>query len=205
MIVYACSSNPHKLDELVRGARRAGLADITIEALPGIREISPPEETGSTFEENATAKALYYSGFTDQLVLADDSGLELPALGGAPGIYSARFAGPNSTDKANNDLLLRRLENEKNRAARFVCFLALARAGKLSTTIQGIAEGEILTAPRGNQGFGYDPLFFYPPLARTFAELTPDEKLAVSHRGKALGSLFTYLVSSSAGPNSNLR
>ncbi len=199
MTVYACSSNPCKLGELIRGARRSGLLEVTIEALPGIQQIPPPDETGSSFEENASSKALYYSGFTNQLVVADDSGLEVAALNGAPGIYSARYAGPNSTDAANNELLLRRLESQKDRAARFVCFLALARAGKLIMTIPGIAEGEILTEPRGSEGFGYDPLFLYPPLARTFAELTPDEKLTVSHRGKALRSLFNYLAGSSTG------
>ncbi len=158
-----------------------------------MEQLLPPEETGSSFEENASSKAAYYSVFIPGLVLADDSGLEVAALGGTPGIYSARYSGPNATDAENNDLLLRSLENQENRAARFVCVVALARAGRVLTTVRGVAEGEILTHSRGDQGFGYDPLFFYPSLGRTFAELNPKEKLAVSHRGKALRGLFAYL------------
>jgi len=193
MIVYACSSNRDKLDELTFAGRPSGLANLEIEPLPGLTHIRAPDENGTSFEANAMIKAEYYSAFTEELVLADDSGLEVAALHGAPGIHSLRYAGPNATDAANNDLLLRRLENQENRRARFVCSVALARAGRVLTTVQGSVEGEILKQPRGDRGFGYDPLFFYPPLARTFGELTRDQKFAVSHRGRALHKLFTYL------------
>jgi XTP/dITP diphosphohydrolase len=200
MTVYACSSNRAKLEEIFLAGRQSGATHLAIQPFPGLEQLLPPDETGSSFEENASSKAAYYSAFISGLVLADDSGLEVAALGGAPGIYSARYSGPNATDAANNGLLLRRLENQENRAARFVCVVALARAGRVLTTVRGIAQGEILAHPRGDQGFGYDPLFFYPPLGRTFAELNPKEKIAVSHRGKALRGLFSYL--SNAGDKS---
>jgi XTP/dITP diphosphohydrolase len=194
MIVYACSSNGAKLEELVIAGQASGIPRLRIEPLPGLQEITAPLENGATFEENASLKAKSYSVLTKELVLADDSGLEVAALDGAPGIYSARYASPNATDAANNELILCRLENQENREARFVCSVALARAGQVLTTVRGSVEGEILKQPRGDRGFGYDPLFFYPPLGRTFAELTRDEKLAVSHRGHALRNLFTYLA-----------
>jgi XTP/dITP diphosphohydrolase len=194
MIVYACSSNRAKLEELIIAGQASGILSLRIEPLPGLQEIAAPLENGATFEENASLKAKSYSLLTKELVLADDSGLEVAALDGAPGIYSARYATPNATDAANNDLILCRLENQENREARFVCSVALARAGQVLTTVRGSVEGEILKQPRGDRGFGYDPLFFYAPLGRTFAELTRDEKLAVSHRGHALRNLFTYLA-----------
>jgi XTP/dITP diphosphohydrolase len=194
MIVYACSSNRAKLEELILAGQASAIQSLRIEPLPGLQEIPAPIENGASFEENASLKAKSYSAFTHELVLADDSGLEVSALHGAPGIHSARYAGPNATDAANNDLLLRRLETQENRQARFVCSVALARAGQVLTTFRGSVEGEILAQARGDRGFGYDPLFFYAPLNRTFAELTPDEKFAVSHRGEALRKLFRYLA-----------
>ena len=194
MIVYACSSNRAKLEELIIAGQASGIPSLRIEPLPGLQELAAPVENGTTFEENASLKAKSYSVLTKELVLADDSGLEVAALDGAPGIYSARYASPNATDAANNELILCRLENQENREARFVCSVALARGGQVLTTVRGSVEGEILKQPRGDRGFGYDPLFFYRPLGRTFAELTRDEKLAVSHRGHALRNLFTYLA-----------
>jgi XTP/dITP diphosphohydrolase len=194
MIVYACSSNRAKLEEQILAGQGSAIPSLRIEPLPGLQEIPAPIENGASFEENASLKAKSYSAFTHELVLADDSGLEVSALHGAPGIHSARYAGPNATDAANNDLLLRRLETQENRQARFVCSVALARAGQVLTTFRGSVEGEILAQARGDRGFGYDPLFFYAPLNRTFAELTPDEKFAVSHRGEALRKLFRYLA-----------
>ncbi len=135
-------------------------------------------------------KAIYYSQFTAAPVLADDSGLEVDSLGGEPGIFSARFSGPNAADAANNDLLLERLGPVLNRHGRFVCAIALAQAGHLLTAVQGSAEGEILETPRGTNGFGYDPLFYFPPLARSFGELSSDVKFSVSHRGNAIRALF---------------
>jgi XTP/dITP diphosphohydrolase len=187
MKIYICSSNPGKLREILLAA---GETNFEIAPLPDLKSITPPEETGSTFEENASLKAIYYSRFTPEIVLADDSGLEVDALHGAPGVLSVRYSGPDVTDEENNDILLRNLGNTIARSARFVCVAALARAGKILTTARGTVEGEILRSPRGTNGFGYDPLFFYPPLDRSFAELTPDEKLIVSHRGKALRNLF---------------
>lgn len=194
MIVYACSSNGAKLEELILAGQASGIPSLRIEPLPGLPEIAAPVENGASFEENASLKAKSYSVLTEELVLADDSGLEVSALHGAPGIYSARYAGPNATDAANNDLLLCRLENQEDREARFVCSVALARAGHVLTTMRGSVEGEILKQPRGDRGFGYDPLFFYPPLGRTFAEVTQHEKFAVSHRGQALRKLFTLIA-----------
>ncbi|MGH9583507.1 MAG: RdgB/HAM1 family non-canonical purine NTP pyrophosphatase, partial [Bryobacteraceae bacterium] len=193
MIIYACSSNPGKLREFALAASRPGNDRITIEPLPGLRNIAPPEEHGSTFEENAAAKAVYYSEFTDGLVFADDSGFEVEALNGAPGVYSARYAGPQATDEENNRLVLQRTAHPQDRRARFVCVLALARSGKLLASLRGSVEGEILHVPRGQNGFGYDPLFFIPPLSRSFAELTAEEKFAVSHRGHALRAMAAWL------------
>ncbi|MGH6877898.1 MAG: RdgB/HAM1 family non-canonical purine NTP pyrophosphatase [Rhizomicrobium sp.] len=193
MIVYACSSNPGKLREFALTASRSRECGITIEPLPGLRNIAPPEEHGTTFEENAAAKALYYSGFTDRLVFADDSGFEVEALGRAPGLYSARYAGANATDQENNRLVLQRTGDSTDRRARFVCAIAIARAGKLLASARGSVEGEILHAPRGQNGFGYDPLFFFPPLDCSFAELSAEEKFAVSHRGHAIRAMVSWL------------
>lgn len=178
MIVYAASSNPGKLKEF------------GLEPLPGLNSIPPPEENGATFEENASMKAVYYSKFTSEFVLAEDSGLEVEALDGAPGIYSARYSGPNASDFSNNELLLRALGDSDNRKARYVCVAVLAQTGRVVKLARGTVEGEIMRTPRGEHGFGYDPLFFYAPLGRCFGELTPDEKFEVSHRGKALRALL---------------
>lgn len=193
MLLYACSTNRGKLAEFELSARMAGQSNFEIRPLPDLRTIEPPEETGATFEENALLKALYYSRFTPELVFADDSGLEVDALGGEPGVFSARYAGPGATDSANIQLLLRNLHPALNRHARFVCSLALAQAGKLLLTAGGTAEGEILEEPCGENGFGYDPVFFYPPLNQSFAQLTPETKFSVSHRGNALRTFFAKL------------
>lgn len=192
MILYACSSNPGKLREFALAAEQFR-SDLIIEPLPGLKNIEAPEETGATFAENAALKALYYSRFTDEMVFADDSGLVVDALGGEPGVYSARYAGPDATDEANNQLLLQRLQGLANRHARFVCVIAAAKRGALLHTSTGTAEGEILEAPRGTNGFGYDPLFFYPPLNTGFAELSPEAKFVVSHRGHAVRNLLAWL------------
>lgn len=193
MTIYACSSNPGKLREFSLAGSQSGIAGLDIRPLPGLPHISPPDEAGSTFEQNAAAKAAYYSRYSDELVLADDSGLVVPALGGAPGIYSSRYAGPDATSTENNALLLRNLTGIENRAAYFVCVVALARSGQVLTTCRGTAEGRILHQAVGAHGFGYDPLFFYPPLNATFAALEDPEKFAISHRGAALRDLFLWL------------
>jgi XTP/dITP diphosphohydrolase len=194
MLLYACSTNPGKLREFALAVHRCGGADLIFESLPHIKEIKPPEETARTFEENAELKAVYYSRFTSELVFADDSGLEVKALDGAPGILSARFAGPGADDKSNNALLLESLRNEQDRRARFVCVIALAREGNVLKTFRGEVHGEILRSPRGEGGFGYDPLFFYAPFGRTLAELTAELKFSVSHRGKALRAMIRWLT-----------
>jgi XTP/dITP diphosphohydrolase len=193
MTIYACSSNPGKLREFSLAGHESGISDLDIRALPGLAHISPPDETGNTFEENAAEKAAYYSRYSDEFVLADDSGLVVPALGDAPGIYSSRYAGPGATSADNNALLLRNLSAIENRSAYFVCVVALAHIGQVLTTCRGTVEGRILHEAAGAHGFGYDPLFFYPPLNATFAALEDRQKFAVSHRGMALRNLFVWL------------
>ncbi|HZL56334.1 MAG TPA: RdgB/HAM1 family non-canonical purine NTP pyrophosphatase [Bryobacteraceae bacterium] len=190
MKVYCASGNPGKLREF----RLAGeLLGIEVEPLPGIESIAAPEETGATFEENACIKASYYSALAPGPLFADDSGLEVDALGGAPGVYSARYAGEHATDAANNRLLLERLEEHKDRTARFVCVIALAEAGRVMKTFRGTVEGEILREARGPAGFGYDPLFYHPEFGCSFGEVDGEKKFAVSHRGNALRAMLAYL------------
>jgi XTP/dITP diphosphohydrolase len=165
----------------------------TIEPLPGLACIAPPEETGVTFEENAVLKATYYGAHTTGWLFAEDSGLEVDALGGAPGVYSARFAGPGATDDDNNQRLLELLGDNPVRTARYVCAIALAHAGAVVRTFRGTVEGEILRQPRGSGGFGYDPLFWFPEFGCSFGEVTRDRKQTVSHRGKAIRALLVFL------------
>ncbi len=191
--IYACSSNPGKLREFRLVASELGLTGLELVPLPGLKEIEPPAETGETFEANSEAKALYYSRFTQEMVLADDSGLEVDVLGGAPGVYSARYAGEGAADSANNALLLRNMQQQLNRTAHFVCALTLAKQGQLIHTVRGAVTGELLTSPRGVNGFGYDPLFFYPQFGCSLAELDDARKFAISHRGNALRKVFGWL------------
>ena len=187
MKIYCATGNQGKLREF----RLAGeLLGIDVEALPGIKSLVAPEETGSTFEENARIKAEYYSRLAPGPLFADDSGLEVDALGGAPGVYSARYAGEGATDEANNRLLLERLGDNPQRSARFVCVIALAEDGVVSRTFRGTVEGEILREARGPGGFGYDPLFYYPAFGCSFGEVDGERKFGVSHRGNALRLLF---------------
>lgn len=186
MIVYCATSNPGKLREFQLAA-----PDFDLRQLPN--PVPPPEEVGATFEENAIGKAEYYGGFTDGYLFADDSGLEVDALGGAPGVHSARYAGPDATDAANNALLLKNIGEYADRTARFVCLIALVKDGKLVRTFRGAVEGRILNAPRGSGGFGYDPLFYYEPFGCTFGEASIADKMRVSHRAQALEAMFTYL------------
>ena len=192
MTLYCATSNPGKLREFQLAAERLAGPDLRIETVPDLATIEPPEETGSTFAENAALKAIYYSSSAPGPVFADDSGLAVDALDGAPGVYSARYASPTATDADNNALVLERMRRVEQRQARFVCVIALAASGRLIETFTGTVEGELLEAPRGAGGFGYDPLFYYPPFGCTLAEATAEQKLAVSHRGKALSELFRY-------------
>jgi len=180
----------------------AGLAPVEIELLPGYREIPPCVENGRTFEENAGIKALHYGRYAGGLLFADDSGLEVDALQGAPGVFSARFSlldppapgPPLAVDQANNRLLLEKLRGVERRGARFVCAIALAHDGQLRGVWRGAVEGVILEEPCGAGGFGYDPLFYCPQIGCTFGEAGEDQKFAVSHRGKALRAMLEQLT-----------
>ena len=245
MIVYCATSNPGKLREFQLAA-----PDFDVRPLP-VR-VPPPEENGATFEENAAAKAEYYGQFLDGYLLrsspaqgslarpsefmdvwrgepalcwlfADDSGLEVDALGGAPGVHSARYAGEEATDRENNALLLDRMKDAADRSARFVCVIALVKWGgrprprspnepgppaglgarqdhgaTLVKTFRGVVEGRILHDARGSSGFGYDPLFYYEPFGCTFGEASLEGKMRVSHRAQALAAMFTFLRNSAS-------
>jgi len=191
--IYCATGNAGKLREF----RLAGeLLGIDIEPLADLKSTKAPEENGATFEENARLKAAYYSRFAPDPLFADDSGLEVDALGGEPGVYSARYAGVHATDEANNRLLLERLGDRPNRRGRFVCVIALAEGGEVRQTFRGEVEGEILREARGPDGFGYDPLFYYPPFGCSFGEVDGEKKFDVSHRGKALRALLSWLAGS---------
>lgn len=191
MKIWCASGNAGKLREF----RLAGqLLNVDVEPLPGLKSIIAPEETGATFEENACLKAAYYSRSAPGLLFADDSGLAVDALGGEPGVYSARYAGDHATDEDNNRLVLERLSHNPNRAARFVCVIALAKEGEIVKTFRGEVEGQMLQEARGPGGFGYDPLFFYPPFNRSFGEVDDEKKFSVSHRGNAVRAMLEYLA-----------
>lgn len=206
--VFIATSNRGKLQDFAGAAAGYGLL---VEGVPGFDSLPQALEDGATFEANARKKAEHYSHLLPgQIVLADDSGLQVEALGGAPGVHSARYAAAepaapgvrrgaagtqeNSADAANNARLLRELgaTPDERRRARFVCVIAAARDGRTLATFHGAAEGRILTEPRGRRGFGYDPLFFFPPLARTFGELTAEQKATVSHRGEAFRKFLEW-------------
>jgi XTP/dITP diphosphohydrolase len=200
--IYIATTNPGKLREFREAA--ASSVSLTLEPVPGLRNIPPAVEDGDTFESNARIKADYYSRFVPgELVLAEDSGLSVDALGGAPGVHSARYAavvthgGPgheNSGDQENNRVLLAELERmgAEKPASRYVCVIALARDGRTLQTFTGEAHGEITRDPRGTGGFGYDPLFYFPSLGRTFAELELAEKRLYSHRGAAFRRFLAW-------------
>ena len=188
------SQNPGKLGEmrlLVDGLPFRVLAPADV----GIREA--PEETGSSFLENATLKALYYGKRSGCLTVADDSGLSVEALEGGPGLYSSRFGGEGASDADRNRFLLERLAGvaPEGRGALFTSAVAVARGDEVLFQVQESVEGRIVEAPRGRNGFGYDPLFFYPPLGKTFGELPREAKDRVSHRGKAFARLREFLES----------
>ena len=192
------SSNPGKVAEF-RGLAAAEVgASIDLQLLPRFSELPVFEESAPTFAENAAGKALHYSRFSETPVIADDSGLEVDALGGAPGVYSARYAGPGASNAERVDKLLAemRARESKDRRARFVCVLALALRGRVLGVFSDAVEGEILQAPRGTGGFGYDPVFFYPQAGKSFAELSAEEKNRYSHRAKAFHCLADFLASS---------
>lgn len=201
MILYVASSNAGKLRDFAVAAGDTGIA---IEPLPGLSDVAAPAENEATFEGNARRKAVYYSRFAPgELVIADDSGLEVDALGGQPGVRSARYAADAgftddeqlSVDQRNNVYLLRKLEAVPlgQRTAHYRCVLAAARDGICLYTGEGSVEGEILSGPRGNGGFGYDPLFYLPELKKTMAEIDLITKHGISHRGRALLDLLSKM------------
>jgi len=197
MILYCASTNPGKLREFNLIAAHYGGGTLTVLPVPGLKEIEAPEEIGTTFAENAALKAVYYSRFAEGPVFADDSGLAVDALGGAPGIYSARYAGEHATDAANNARVLSEIGPTADRTARFVCAISVATSGVVQAGFEDFVEGELLTAARGPNGFGYDPLFFYPPFGCTFGEASAEQKLLVSHRGKAMEKMIEWVKSGS--------
>ncbi|OEU83698.1 MAG: Non-canonical purine NTP pyrophosphatase [Desulfobacterales bacterium S5133MH4] len=162
---------------------------VEIKNLDDFGPIPVVEENGATFDENAYEKASFTAKILGLPALADDSGIEVEALDGVPGVHSARYAGPNATDAENNARLLREMEGKTNRAAAFMCVISIAVPSGVALTYEARCDGFIAEAPAGDDGFGYDPLFYYPPLNRTFAQLSAEEKNRVSHRGKALAEL----------------
>ncbi len=195
--VLIATSNPGKLRDFAAAAAAHGIA---IASVPRFETIPEVVEDGATFEANAGKKAEHYSRYASgEIVLADDSGLAVDALAGAPGVHSARYAAgpdqPNSSDLENNRRLLREMEavEDARRTAQFVCVIAAARDGRTLATFRGEAPGRILRAGRGTGGFGYDPLFYFPDLDKTFAELTPEQKAGVSHRGAAFREFLQWM------------
>jgi len=191
--LYCATGNPGKLREFRLAAEHA---PVDIELLPDFRGLPPVIEDGNTFEENAIKKVQHYAPYAGGLLFADDSGLEVDALDGAPGVYSARFSGEGATDESNNRLLLEKLDGVSNRSARFTCAIALGEGREIRGVWRASVEGRILEAPCGKQGFGYDPLFYYEPFGCTFGEVEGLRKFAVSHRGKALRAMLNALSTS---------
>jgi len=196
--LFFASSNPGKLKEYrVLTDAAPPHVPIDLDLLLNFASFSAFEENAPTFAENAAGKALHYSRFQEELVFADDSGLAVPALGGAPGVHSARYAGADAPNEKRIEKLLHEMRGlrEEERAAHFVCAIALARKGRALAIMTDRVDGFILEAPRGTQGFGYDPVFQFPPLQKTFAELTAEEKNQHSHRGKAFRKMLAALSS----------
>jgi XTP/dITP diphosphohydrolase len=194
--LYLASSNPGKLGEFRALARSAAPSvPIELELLPSLNSLPTFEENALTFAENAAGKALHYSRLRDVLVFADDSGLVVPVLGGAPGVQSARYAGPTATSAERIAKLLAELKGKggEERRAHFVCAIALAEHGRAIAIVSGRTDGEILQSPCGDGGFGYDPVFYFPTLNRTFAQVSAEEKNEHSHRGKAFRRLLSFL------------
>ena len=214
--ILVATSNAGKLRDFAGAAAPHG---VEVAGILNFSSLPPVVEDGETFEANARKKAEAYSRYAPgEIVIADDSGLEVDALNGAPGVHSARYAAPdlinkqpheadtNTDDEANNARVLRELNNipAEKRSARFVCVLAAARDGKTLKVFQGEADGIILDVPRGKNGFGYDPLFFFPAIKKTFAELTAEEKSRYSHRGSAFRRFLDWYDALNTGHRSAL-
>jgi len=192
LTLLIATTNPNKVKEI---RRVLDGADVEVTTLDGWPELAAPEETGRTFEENARLKATYYAGATGLVTVAEDSGIEIDALGGIPGVESARYAGEETSYPDKFARLYEALDRTGTRdsPARFVCALAMASPDAILFEARGVIEGRVAREPAGAGGFGYDPFFYYPPYGRTLSEVTPEEKLAVSHRGQAFRLLRTHL------------
>lgn len=192
MRLLVATTNQNKLREI-----RSLLSDVAIDLLT-LRDLPPleePEETGKTFAENALLKASYYSHASGLTTVAEDSGLVIDALDGEPGVYSARFLRPDASYPERFSAILRKLSAhpERGRAARFICAVAVVRDDRVLFETLGKIEGEIAAAPQGDHGFGYDPIFYYPPYRATLADVSEQKKLAVAHRGEAFRSLADWI------------
>jgi XTP/dITP diphosphohydrolase len=193
MLLAVATTNPGKIREIRHVLEGAPVELKTLADYPAVPE---PDETGATFFDNARLKALYYGAHTRELTVAEDSGLVIDGLGGEPGVNSARYLGEQASYPERFADIFRRLDahGERDRSARFICALALVRDGRILFEAEGRVEGRIAPEPRGTNGFGYDPIFFYPPYGRTLAEVDNDRKLAVAHRGQAFRQLREYLT-----------
>lgn len=194
--LFVASSNPGKLREYRALAQPAG-GYVDINFIPIFHSLDVFEEIWPTIAENAAGKALHYSRSFEGVVIADDSGLVVPVLGGAPGVLSARYAGPDASDADRVQKVLKEMRGLKgaDRRAQFVCVVAVAESGKMRGVFSASAEGILLEEPRGHDGFGYDPIFYFPTLEKTYAEISRDEKNLYSHRGKAFHKALDFLMS----------
>lgn len=192
--LFLATANPGKLREY---RMMTDSTAIELLLIPGFEKLPVFEESAPTFAENAAGKAIHYSHFVDGTVLADDSGLVVPSLGGRPGIHSARYAGPGASDEDRVRKLLQEMQGKQvdERRARFVCVTAIAKMGRALAVVSDFAQGILTHEPRGNDGFGYDPIFFFEELGRTYAETTREEKNRFSHRGKAFRKIVRLLTS----------
>ena len=192
MEIVIASRNKHKIEEL-EALLSKYVAGVKLLSLDDVGIVGDIEENGTTFSENALIKARAAAS-SGKIGVGDDSGLCVNALDGAPGIFSARFAGEHGNDAANNEKLLRELSDKSDRSAAFVCAIACVMPDDREITVEGRAEGTILHSASGNNGFGYDPLFYYPPLDKTFASLSPEEKNGISHRARAVEAFAKELA-----------
>lgn len=197
--LFVASSNPGKLREYRALVQPAG-ASVDLAFLPNFDSLPAFEEIWPTFAENAAGKALHYSRFAPGIVIADDSGLVVPALGGAPGVHSARYAGPDASDADRIRKLLGEMRGKKgeDRQARFICVVAAAESGRMRGLFSASAEGILLEEPRGEDGFGYDPIFYFPALGKTYAEISREEKNLHSQRGKAFHKALHFFLGARA-------
>jgi XTP/dITP diphosphohydrolase len=198
--LFLASSNPGKLKEyrvLAENATPSSAVSVELDLLPEFGSLPTFEENAPTFAENAAGKALHYSRLREGFVFADDSGLVVPALGGAPGVHSARYAGADAPNSQRIGELLKEMRGKTGHehSAHFVCAIALAQKGRALAVVTDRVDGEILDFRRGEGGFGYDPVFYFPTLKKTFAELSTEEKNQYSHRGKAFRKLLAALSS----------